>query len=82
MKSRICPFMSGTPCRRERCACWHPELNQCGLAPDTQMIADSIAIHARCTAAQVANVAQVVHELERSFSAFTQNNNTNNRRGE
>ena len=77
MKSKICPFMSGTSCRRARCACWNMELNQCGLAPDTQMIADAIAIHARCTAAQVANVAQVVHELERSFSAFTQNNNTN-----
>ena len=74
MKSRICPFMSGTACRRERCACWTPELNQCGLVPDLNMVAEAIAIHARCTAAQTANVAQVVHELERSFSAFTQNN--------
>lgn len=82
MKQKICPFMSGTSCRRARCACWNAELNQCGLVPDLNMVAEAIAIHARCTAAQTANVAQVVHELERSFSAFTQNNNTNNRRGE
>ena len=67
MKSRICPFMSGTACRREHCACWNAELNQCGLAPDTQMIADAIAIHARCTAAQTAQCAQLLHEIERDI---------------
>lgn len=67
MKSRICPFMSGTACRRERCACWNMDLNQCGLAPDTQMIADAIAIHARCTATQTAQCAQLLHEIERDI---------------
>ena len=67
MKQKICPFMSGTPCRRARCACWNMELNQCGLAPDTQMIADAIAIHARCTATQTAQCAQLLHEIERDI---------------
>ena len=78
MKQKICPFMSGTSCRRARCACWNMKLNQCGLVPDCNMIAEVIAIHARCTAAQTANVAQVVHELERSFSTFAKNINGNN----
>lgn len=66
--------MSGTACRRGNCACWNMELNQCGLVPDLNMVAEAIAIHARCTAAQTANVAQVVHELERGYNAA---NNTN-----
>lgn len=74
MKSKICPFMSAQPCRRARCACWNMELNQCGLVPDLNMVTEAIAIHARCTAAQVANVAQVLHELERGYNAA---NNTN-----
>lgn len=67
MKSRVCPFMAAQPCRKGGCACWNEELNQCGLAPDTQMIADAIAIHARCTATQTAQCAQLLHEIERDI---------------
>lgn len=67
MKQKICPFMAAQPCRKGGCACWSTELNQCGLAPDTQMIADAIAIHARCTATQTAQCAQLLHEIERDI---------------
>lgn len=75
MKSKICPLMSGTSCRRARCACWNEELNRCGLVPDLNMVAETIAIHARCTAAQTAQCAQMLHEIERDIYAAIQNNN-------
>ena len=74
MKPRICPFLAAQPCRKGGCACWNAELNQCGLVPDTQMIADAIAIHARCTAAQTAQCAQMLHEIERDIYAAINNN--------